>query len=87
MYEVRYSKNVIKFLQKQDKKVVKSIIDFFDTIKNDPFDFKSYDVKSMKGFDNFYRLRIQKYRVIFEIRDNELIIKVIKAGSRGDVYK
>ena len=41
----------------------------------------------MEGFKNSYRLRISKFRVIFKIENNELLIEVIKAGSRGDVYK
>jgi mRNA interferase RelE/StbE len=86
MYKVKYHKNVIKFLQKQDKKVVKKIIDFFDEIKVD-LDFNNYDVKKLKGFENSFRLRISKFRIIFSVKDNELLIEVIRADSRGDVYK
>ena len=35
MYKVKYHKNVIKFLQKQDRSIVKKIIDFFDEVKKD----------------------------------------------------
>ncbi|MFA6090332.1 MAG: type II toxin-antitoxin system RelE/ParE family toxin [Candidatus Gracilibacteria bacterium] len=37
--------------------------------------------------DKRYRLRVGKYRVIYKIEQSELIICVIKIGSRGDVYK
>jgi mRNA interferase RelE/StbE len=87
MYSVKYHKQVLKFLQKQDKKVKKDIVDFFELIKSDPYDFKGHDVKSFKGYENRYRLRIRKYRVIFSIVDEALVVEVIKAGSRGDVYK
>jgi mRNA interferase RelE/StbE len=86
MYKVKYHKQVIKFLQKQDKKTVKSVIGFFDEIKKD-LNFKNHNVKPLKGFNGFYRLRISKYRVVFEIKNDVLLINVIKAGSRGDVYK
>jgi len=86
MYKVKYHKNVVKFLQKQDKKVVKKIVDFFDEIKKS-LDFENYDVKKLKGFENSYRLRISKYRIIFTIKNNELLIEVIKADSIGDIYK
>ncbi len=87
MYSLKYHKQVLKFLQKQDKKVRKDIVDFFELIKSNPYDFKEYDVKSFKGYENRYRLRIRKYRVIFSIVDEALVIEVIKAGSRGDIYK
>jgi mRNA interferase RelE/StbE len=87
MYSVKYHKQVIKFLQKQDKKVVAKIVSFFDDIKCDIHNIENYDVKELKGFDNKYRLRVSKYRVIFSIYDNILLIEVIKANSRGDIYK
>jgi len=50
MYKVKYHKNVVKFLQKQDKKIVKKIIGFFDEIKYD-LNFKNYDVKKLSRGD------------------------------------
>ena len=87
MYSIKYHKQVVKFLQKQDKNLQKEIINFFDKLKDNPYSFDGYDVKTFKGYDNHYRLRVRKYRIIFAIIDNELIVKVIKAGSRGDIYK
>jgi len=86
MYKVKYHKNVIKFLQKQDRSIVKKIIDFFDKVKKD-LNFKNYDVKKLKGLENSFRLRISKFRIIFTVENNELLIEVIKADSRGDIYK
>jgi Cytotoxic translational repressor of toxin-antitoxin stability system len=42
----------------------------------------------MKGKEgNYYRLRVGNYRIIYEIKNNELIIYVIRLGPRGDIYK
>jgi len=86
MYKVKYQKNVIRFLQKQDKTIVKKIIGFFDEIKKD-LNFKNYDVKKLKGFENSFRLRISKFRIIFTVENDKLLIQVIKVDSRGDIYK
>ncbi|WP_217220511.1 type II toxin-antitoxin system RelE family toxin [Mucilaginibacter paludis] len=32
-------------------------------------------------------MRINDYRVIYSIQDHELIIHILKAGHRKDVYK
>ncbi len=85
-YRVVYHKRVLKFLQKCDKKSAKTIVAFFDRIKED-LDFSDYDVKPLKGTENSYRLRIGKYRVIFSVHRSELLIKAVDAGSRGDIYK
>jgi mRNA interferase RelE/StbE len=40
----------------------------------------------MKGVESLYRVRIQDYRVIYQI-ENELIkVTIIKIGHRQEVY-
>lgn len=34
-----------------------------------------------------YRLRVGDYRVVFERQGDHLVILVLKAGHRGDVYR
>ena len=34
----------------------------------------------------YYRLRVGSYRVIFEKRENELIILIVRIGHRSQVY-
>lgn len=45
------------------------------------------NIKKLTGCDNLYRLRVGDYRVIYQIRNLELIILVLKIGHRKDVYK
>ena len=34
-----------------------------------------------------YRLRVGRYRVVYEIRDRELVVLVVKVADRKDVYR
>lgn len=34
-----------------------------------------------------YRLRVGDWRVIYDVQEGEMIILVLKVGSRGDVYR
>lgn len=48
------------------------------------------DVKKLKGeLKHLYRIRYNKIRIIFEVINNEIIIKLIveEIDFRGDVYK
>lgn len=47
------------------------------------------DIKQLQGLDQtVYRLRIGKYRVIFEyIKDEYETLFIKDIGSRGDIYK
>lgn len=44
-------------------------------------------VEKLKGFEDVYRVRVGTYRIVYEIRDRELIVTVIKVGHRQDVYR
>jgi len=46
------------------------------------------DIKILKGYTNLLRMRINSYRIIYHVYKNEIIIiDVIDAGSRGQIYK
>ena len=81
-----YSKKSIKFIQKNKKDGLK-FFKAFDEISHDVQNIKYFDVKNLKTKDNLFRLRIGKFRALFSMKDNELIILVINIGSRGDIYK
>ena len=86
MYELKFHKQVVKFLQNQPLNFRKKVIESFNIIKQNPFE-NNLDIKELKGYTNHYRLRLSKYRFIYKIENNILLIEVIKAGSRGDIYK
>ena len=52
-------------------------------------DDKKIDVKRIKGKRNdYYRIRIGEYRVIYAIiNDKIVVVNTILAGARGDIYK
>ena len=42
--------------------------------------------RKLSGFER-YRIRQGNYRVLYSIRDTELVLYVIKIGDRKDVYR
>ncbi len=77
MLQITYTKDARKFLKRQPRDVANRIL---DAIENLPFG----DVKKLKNSD-LYRLRVGKYRVIFDRRG--VVINVIEIDSRGQIYK
>ena len=79
--------NNIGFIE--SAKIMKSLNDFIENFSEDQerILLKNGNIKMLKGsLEGCYRLRLRTYRVIYEKRENELIILVLRIGSRGDVY-
>jgi mRNA interferase RelE/StbE len=85
-YKLDVSKQVAKFLDKSEQRLRIKIITVFEQLSKDPRS-ASLDTKAMINKKGHFRLRIGKYRFLYEIIDAELSIYVYKADSRGDVYK
>ncbi|GIO42782.1 MULTISPECIES: type II toxin-antitoxin system RelE family toxin [Paenibacillus] len=85
-YEVKFLKDAYKNLQKQDSTTRNRILDHLKILSDDPR-HPELDIKKMQGVENQYRLRVGSFRIVYSIIDKELIIIVIKLGSRGDIYK
>jgi mRNA interferase RelE/StbE len=41
----------------------------------------------LAGAEDLWRLRVRQYRVIYQIRDDQLIVTVVKVGDRKDAYR
>jgi mRNA interferase RelE/StbE len=41
----------------------------------------------LKGEDDLWRIRVGDYRVVYAIRDEELIVLVVRVADRKDVYR
>jgi len=44
------------------------------------------NVKKLQGREG-YRLRVGDWRIIYEIRDEQLIVLVLDIGPRGGIYR
>ncbi|MEN9461628.1 MAG: hypothetical protein RIS84_1648 [Pseudomonadota bacterium] len=84
-YQLLLHKSVTKFLQKCSDKAL--ISQKLEVLKQNPYTHPQLDIKIMQGYENLYRLRVGQYRLIYQVKENELIIFMLKAGQRGDVYK
>ncbi|MBI5018644.1 MAG: type II toxin-antitoxin system RelE/ParE family toxin [Deltaproteobacteria bacterium] len=44
-------------------------------------------VEKLAGEDELYRVRVGEYRVLYSIRDEVLLVLVVRIGHRRDVYR
>lgn len=85
--QIVYSKTAVKAIAKLDPYMKQRIKNGIEGLTEVP---PQGDIKQIYGANTLtYRLRIGKYRVIFEYAniDGEQILMVKDIGSRGDIYK
>ena len=84
MYKVVINKQVLKFLDKVSviylPSIKKSINDLTENLR--PFGYAKLD-----GSKNHYRIRVGIYRVIYSIKDDILVVEVIKNDHRRNIYR
>jgi mRNA interferase RelE/StbE len=43
--------------------------------------------RKIRGADNFYRIRVGDYRIVYQVEDQDLVVLVINVGHRRDIYR
>ena len=82
-FEVIFKQSVAKDLRQIPKKDVTRILNRIKALSIEP---RPPGVEKLSG-QNKYRVRQGAYRILYEVRNNELIVVVVKIGHRQDVYK
>lgn len=77
----RRAQKAIGKIRPRDRKRIGSAI---DALAKDP---RPRGAKKLSGTDADYRIRVGDYRVLYEIRDDEVLVLVFDAGHRRDVYE
>jgi len=86
IYEIKFSTDSEKYLRKLDKPSRVRILNHLKILAENPRN-PELDIKKMQGRLNLYRLRIGTYRVLYNVKDDLLLVYIVTIGSRGDVYK
>ncbi len=81
MYQIIIKKAAKKFIDRLPTNEKRRIVSAIERLPN------GEDIKKLKGHDGLLRLRVGEYRIIYTVDHGELIVYVIDAGNRGQVYK
>ena len=81
-----YSERALKSLRKMDKQNARRIVDFME-LRIATLPEPRISGKPLKGeLGVFWRYRVGDYRILCEIRDEELVILAATIGHRREVY-
>ncbi|MEL7609890.1 MAG: type II toxin-antitoxin system RelE/ParE family toxin [Bacillota bacterium] len=83
---IRYSKAAVKAIESMNSATKQRVKAGIEGLTQKP---PLGDIKRLQGYQDYYRLRVGKYRIIYRfLVDNSVeVLYIIDIGSRGDIYK
>ena len=84
MYSVEWDTKATKELGALEKRERKKILERVAKLGIAP---RPSGCKKLHDKESIYRIRAGDYRVIYQIRDSQLLVLVVKVGNRRDVYR
>ena len=85
MYRVLLRPPAQKFLRKlRDKSLTARLIAAMRGLASQP---RPPGCEKLVGPDNLYRIRVGDYRIVYQVRDEVLLVLVLKIGHRREVYR
>lgn len=86
-WKIKFSEFSQKQIKKLDKALAKKIIKYLKervTAQSDPRTFGKPLLHDKSGL---WRYRVDDYRIICKIEDQELVVLVLRLGHRRNIYK
>jgi mRNA interferase RelE/StbE len=84
MYEIFIERNAEKEINELNSPIFDRIRDAILDLAKNP---RPLGCRKLKGFDDFWRIRVGDYRIVYEINDNSNIIKIERVRHRKQVYR
>lgn len=73
-------KKAKKFIDKLPRNEKRRVVAAIEQLPN------GEDIKKLKGHSDLLRLRVGEYRIVYTVDNGKLMILVIDAGNRGEIY-
>jgi len=83
MYSLEFSEKAADFIRKLDKSIQKRITKKIEELKENPYLGEAL-VGNLAGL---WKLRIGDYRITYKVERERLLIFIIKAGHRKNIYE
>lgn len=83
-YAVQYDPRAVKELTKLDRQVARRIATAIERLGADP---RPPGSRVLAGYPDLWRIRIGDYRVIYTIKDAELIVLALSIAHRSSIYR
>ncbi len=82
-YRVEFTTAAARQVKKLPRPARDRLLTAIEGLQDDP---RPHGAKKLAGEQTAWRIRVGDYRVIYDVLDAELVVTVVRAGHRRDVY-
>jgi mRNA interferase RelE/StbE len=82
-YRIIFNSHAARSFRKLPRDVQLRMKPIINSLQEEP---RPAGCEKIKGLDHVYRVRAGDYRILYEVRDKELVICIIETGHRREVY-
>jgi len=83
-YSIEISRTAERQLKKLPRKDQRRVVKAMLTLAEDP---RPKGSRKLAGYDDVFRIRVGRYRILYSISGRKLVIIILKIGRRKDVYR
>ena len=83
-YTVRMDSRTRKTLDRLPGDMHGRVLRKLNALEENP---RPFGVEKLAGPEDLYRVRVGDWRIVYAIRDQELVVIVIRIGNRREVYR
>jgi mRNA interferase RelE/StbE len=83
-HEVRIQPAARRQIRNLPRQIQPAIVAAIEALAGDP---RPSGVKKLTGSEDLYRIRVGDYRMIYQVRDDELLVLVARVAHRKDAYR
>lgn len=84
VYRVELTPAAARALRKLTAEIRRRIARRIDALATQP---RAADTTKIEGDEDLFRVRVGDTRIIYTVRDDVLLVPVVRIGHRSDVYK
>lgn len=81
-FKVVLTRQALKSFEKLPPKIKQRVSEALDALVQTPVPFRSFDVNKLKGYRNTYRIRVGRWRIVYEYDSKTKVIIVHDVLSR-----
>ena len=84
VHSIEYTRQAVKALAAMQANTRRVVLEKIESMARDPFG--AANVKTLV-VEPGYRLRVGDWRVIYDVDSGRVVVRVLRVGPRGGVYK